>query len=83
MISDFFLLADILVAARALTFVLAALVGPVGVSGAGPVPLLERRFSLSALSTPLVAAVSGVQILLAILALVAGSMSIGPDNVNE
>ena len=34
-------------------------------------------------STPLVAAVSGVQILLAILALVAVSMSIGLDNVND
>jgi putative spermidine/putrescine transport system permease protein len=34
-------------------------------------------------STPLVAAVSGVQILLAILALIAVSMSIGLDNVNE
>jgi putative spermidine/putrescine transport system permease protein len=34
-------------------------------------------------STPLVAAVSGVQILLAILALVAVSMSVGLDNVNE
>jgi len=34
-------------------------------------------------STPLVAAVSGVQILLAILALLAVAMSIGLDNVNE
>lgn len=34
-------------------------------------------------STPLVAAVSGVQIVLAIAALVAVSMSIGLDNVNE
>lgn len=34
-------------------------------------------------STPLVAAVSGVQIVLAIVALVAVSMSIGLDNINE
>ncbi|MBM3612673.1 MAG: ABC transporter permease, partial [Alphaproteobacteria bacterium] len=34
-------------------------------------------------STPLVAAVSGVQIVLAIAALVAVSLSIGLDNVND